>query len=188
LHNKPDLTFGQRRALMNDAQQRRPNARAAAAIPNMSGGGESMPVLTEQANDLEVDEQDTDESGAFITFAPALPTSSVGERADRDTGQARSRPSVGCCPSCGAGVYSCPCGETINFMCACFPLEPLYCGCANEITPGAAVNAGRSYIDVEGVDGHFADLVGAWDTDDDTGGESMPHLTMLSDAYDNGHA
>ena len=43
LHNKPDLTFGQRRALMNDAQQRRPNARAAAAIPNMSGGGESMP-------------------------------------------------------------------------------------------------------------------------------------------------
>ena len=86
LHNKPDLTFGQRRALMNDAQQRRPNARAAAAIPNMSGGGESMPILTEQANDLEIDEQDTDESGAFITFAPALPTSSVGERADRDTG------------------------------------------------------------------------------------------------------
>ena len=28
LHSKPDLTFGQRRALMNDAQLRRPNARA----------------------------------------------------------------------------------------------------------------------------------------------------------------
>ena len=114
-----------------------------------------------------------------MTFAPALPSVSRIVW----VGQAHSRPSMGCCPRCGAGVYSCPCGETKNFMCACFPPEPLYCGCANEITPGAAVDAGQSYIDVAGVDGHLADLVGAWDTDDDAGGESMPHLTMLSDAY-----
>ena len=118
LHNKPDLTFGQRRALMNDAQQRRPNARAAAAIP-MSGGGESMPALTEQANELttDMDGLDADESGAFMTFAPALPSYSRIAW----VGQARSRPSAGCCPRCGAGVYSCPCGETKELHVCMFP-------------------------------------------------------------------
>ena len=75
LHAKSDLTFGQRRALLNDAKGRQ-NPRAASAIP-MSGGGESMPELTGQAQGLDIEDHEEDESGAFVTFAPALPVSSV---------------------------------------------------------------------------------------------------------------
>ena len=75
LHAKSDLTFGQRRALLNDAKGRQ-NPRAASAIP-MSGGGESMPELTGQASGLDIEDHEEDESGAFVTFAPALPVSSV---------------------------------------------------------------------------------------------------------------
>ena len=75
LHTKSDLTFGQRRALLNDAKGRQ-NPRAASAIPTL-GGGESMPDLTSHAYDLDGDDQQEDESGAFVTFAPALPVSSA---------------------------------------------------------------------------------------------------------------
>jgi hypothetical protein len=75
LHAKSDLTFGQRRALLNDAKGRQ-NPRAASAIP-MSVGGESIPELTGQAHGLDIEDHEEDESGAFVTFAPALPVSSV---------------------------------------------------------------------------------------------------------------
>ena len=89
-----------------------------------------MPTLTEQANELtnDMDGLDADEPGAFITFALALPSYSGNDWA---AGQVHSRPTVGCCPRCNAGTYSCPCGETKNFMCECFPPEPMYCGCTN---------------------------------------------------------
>ena len=45
-------------------------------------------------------------------------------------------------------MYSCPCGETTNYVCACFPEEPLYYGCTNEIAPGAAVGTSRKLIEV----------------------------------------
>ena len=68
-------SFGQRRALLNDAKGRQ-NPRAASAIP-MSSGGESMADLTAQAQGLDIEDHEEDELGASVTFAPALPISSV---------------------------------------------------------------------------------------------------------------
>ena len=42
------------------------------------------------------------------------------------------------CPRCGAPVVTCPCGETADFDCNCFPPDPRYCGCNSELPPAAA--------------------------------------------------
>ena len=78
LHTKSDLTVGQRRALMNDAQSRgRAAGRpvAAAAIPFEDFGGDSVPELSRAVNDqLGYDDADiNDDSGAMVRFAVAIP-------------------------------------------------------------------------------------------------------------------
>ena len=78
LHTKSDLTVGQRRALMNDAQSRgRAAGRpvAAAAIPFEDFGGDSVPELSRAVqNQLGYDDADVnDDSGALVQFAVAIP-------------------------------------------------------------------------------------------------------------------
>ena len=78
LHTKSDLTVGQRRALMNDAQSRgRAAGRpvAAAAVPFEDYGGDSVPELSRAVNDqLGYDDADAnDDSGALVRFAVAIP-------------------------------------------------------------------------------------------------------------------
>ena len=81
LHDKADLTFGQRRALMNDARGR-PNARAAPALPMLQHGGESLPELSQAAHDEQLDDtMPEDESGAYVMFAVAVPVPVYGRAA-----------------------------------------------------------------------------------------------------------
>ena len=68
LHDKADLTFGQRRALMNDARSR-PNPRAAPALPLLEHGGESAPELFQAAHEERLSDSMTeDESGAYVCY------------------------------------------------------------------------------------------------------------------------
>ena len=85
LHTKSDLTVGQRRALMNDAQSRgRAAGRpvAAAAIPFEDYGGDSVPELSRAVHDqLGFDDADVnDDSGAMVRFAVAIPFDADNQR------------------------------------------------------------------------------------------------------------
>ena len=121
LHSKSDLTVGQRRALMNDAQSRGRAAgrpMAAAAVPFQDYGGESVPELSRAVQDqLGYDDADVnDDSGALVQFAVAIPfgadnqmysTMQVNGRTERlaDVALCLAADGITTIPSMSAGTF-----------------------------------------------------------------------------------